>query len=147
MQIEEKIETLYDKDIKEAYQNLKDLEKLSEEQNVLYSYFDEFLQMIDSTKYVIRVRGFRLLCKQAKWDINNKINQEIDKILVVLDEEKPTALRQYLQAIKDIILYKKELQEKIKENLLAINYLKYKDSMQSLIFKDISEVLNIIEKN
>lgn len=72
-----------------------------------------FLEMIDSNKYVIRVRGFRLLCKQAKWDSENKINEKIDKILSKLDDEKPTAVRLKLKAVHDVIIYKKDLNEKI----------------------------------
>ena len=75
---------------------------------------------------------------------DNNINKNIDKILLELDSEKPTEVRQYLSAIKDIVKYKKELNLKIKEKLLSMNYLRYKDSMQGLIFKDIEEVLKLI---
>lgn len=147
MDIEDMVNLLYDKDDKKAYASLKELESISDIKNDVYRHFDEFINMLSNEKSYIRVRGFRLICKNAKWDKDNKINKSIDKILLELEDEKPTALKQCLNAIKNIIKYKKELKDKIKEKLLNINYLKYNDSMQSLIFKDIEELLNIINEN
>ena len=48
--------------------------------------------MHDDNSY-IRVRGYRLLCKQARWDKLNKINQIIDEILNETEYEKPIAVR------------------------------------------------------
>ena len=102
--------------------------------------------MLDNEKSFIRVRGFRLICKNAKWDKYNKIDNSIDKILQELNDEKPTSVRQCLKAIAEIVEYKKSLNNKIKEKLLKINYLNYKDSMQSLIFKDVEKILMLINE-
>lgn len=147
MNLEYLIEILYSNDDKEAYNSLIQLENFSENSNEVYSYINEFFAMLNNQKSYIRVRGFRLICKNAKWDNDNKINKNIDKILLELDSEKPTEVRQCLSAIKDIVKYKEELNFKIKEKLLSINYLKYKDSMQGLIFKDIEEVLKLINNS
>lgn len=144
MNLEYLIEILYSNDDKDAYNSLIQLENFSENNNEVYSYINEFFAMLDNQKSYIRVRGFRLISKNAKWDNDNKINKNIDKLLSELEDEKPTAVRQCLNAIKDIVKYKKELNLKIKEKLLSINYLRYKDSMQGLIFKDIEEVLKLI---
>lgn len=145
MNIAQKIELLYDPDTSLAYRNLQELEAFSEQENALYPYFDRFFSMLKSEKYVIRVRGFRLLCKQARWDIENKIDQCIDEILLALDDEKPTAVRQALKALKDVIPYKKALHENIAAGACAINYLSYKDTVQGLILKDIQHLLKTIE--
>lgn len=147
MELEEKIEQLQDKDVAKAYENLKQLEEIATQGNQLYPYFDEFLTMLESEKYVIRVRGFRLLCKQARWDVDHKINNSIQLILDKLEDEKPTAVRQYLQAMQEIVTYKKELHEKIKQKLLQINILSYKETMQGLIEKDIEQIMKQIEKD
>lgn len=63
-----------------------------------------------------------------------------------LNDEKPTSVRQCLKGIAEIVEYKKSLNNKIKEKLLKINYLNYKDSMQSLIFKDIEKILMLINE-
>lgn len=145
MEISEKIKLLYEKDTKIAYANLKELELLSECGDSLYSYMDEFISMLKSDKYVIRVRGFRLLCKQAKWDKSNKINESIDNILKAVHDEKPTAVRQALQYLKYVVPYKKVLNKKIKEMALSINCLQFKDTMQPLIKKDIQSLVELIE--
>ncbi len=147
MNIKEKIKMLYEKDSNETYKNLLELEALSEKENSLYQYFNEFLKIIENEKYSIRVRGYRLLCKQAKWDVDNKINNIIDKLLSEVEDEKPTAVRQKIKALQDIIVVKKELSDKVKKRLLEINVFKYKDTMQSLIQKDIKETIELINDN
>jgi acetate kinase len=144
MEIPLLVESLYDKDNNLAYKSLQELESISEENNSVYCYMDEFIKMLEHSNSYIRVRGFRLICKNAKWDENNKINEHIDTILQALDDEKPIAVRQCLAFIKEIIAYKKELQTQIKERLLNINPLKYKDTMQGLICKDIDSVLALL---
>ena len=140
------IKKLEDKDDKVAYNNLLELEKLAEKSDAIYEYFDIFLEMLDNEKSFIRVRGFRFICKNAKWDKYNKIDDSIDKILQELNDEKTTSVRQCLKAIEEIIMYKPNLKYTIKEKLLKINYLNYKDSMQSLIFKDVEKLLMLINE-
>jgi hypothetical protein len=147
MQLDNMICALYKKDTKEAYQVLLELEKLSEENNSLYNYIDIFFEMIQSEKYIMRVRGYRLLCKQAKWDTENKINSMIDKILLEVEDEKQTAIRQKLKALEDIAKHKTELHQKIKQKITGIDCSKYRDTMQSLIEKDITHLLEIIDIN
>lgn len=146
LELDNMIRKLEDKDDKVAYSNLLELEKFIEQSDAIYEYFDIFLEMLDNEKSFIRVRGFRLICKNAKWDKYNKIDDSIDKILQELNDEKPTSVRQCLKAIEEIIMYKPNLKYAIKEKLLKINYLNYKDSMQSLIFKDVEKILMLINE-
>ncbi|MDL2258148.1 hypothetical protein LJC42_03185 [Eubacteriales bacterium OttesenSCG-928-K08] len=139
--------SLEDNDTSIAYGALKELEALSDTSNVLYSHMNEFISMIDSEKYVMRVRGFRLFCKQAKWDNDNIIDSNLDSALNILSDEKPTAVRQALAALHDIVLYKKNLHGQIRRRVLEIDYLKYKDTMHSLIAKDIEDLLKAMDKS
>lgn len=145
MESDAKIMLLYDKDPSIAYKNLQELESLSEASNDLYPYLDEFLAMLKSEKYVLRVRGFRLLCKQAKWDTANRINGEIDTILQALDDEKPTAVRQKLKALEDIVLCKKALHQKIRDRVLSLDDLRFQDTMHPLIQQDIQKLLYVMD--
>jgi hypothetical protein len=145
MQLENMIQALHEKDTSETYQVLLELEKLSEENNSLYQFIDEFFKMIQSEKYIMRVRGYRLLCKQAKWDTENKINRMIDKMLIEIEDEKQTAIRQKLKALEDVAKHKTELHQKIKQKITSIDCAKYRDTMQSLIAKDITHLLEIID--
>ena len=145
MNAEKMIRALYDKNAKEAYTALLELEQVSEKNDVLYNYFDEFIEMMHNDNSYIRVRGYRLLCKQAKWDKLNKINQIIDEILNETEDEKPIAVRQKISALNDIVINKKELNSKIKQKISRINISKYKESMQKLILNDFKKLLKLLE--
>lgn len=139
--MKEKIENLYNEDNTIAYKTLLELETLTTESNDLYNYFNEFLKMLSNEKTFIRVRGFRLICSLAKWDNENKINKNIDIILSELEDEKGTSVRQCLEKLNLILMYKMELTDIIENKVRNLDLSKYKESMQSLIKKDIDYIL------
>lgn len=104
--MKEKIQNLYNKDNNSAYKNLLELEIITTESNELYSYFDDLLEMLNNYNTFIRVRGFRLICYLAKWDFENKINHNIDKILKELEDDKGTSIRKCLEKLNLILMYK-----------------------------------------
>ncbi len=142
MNIDEKIAMLYEKDTALGYKNLLELETLSEIADSLSGYIDNFISMLDDKSNVIKVRGFRLLCKQARWDKDRKIDANIKKILLVLNDPKPTTVRQALQFLKsDVMPYKKELHKIIKESVSAIDLSRFNaNTMRPLIEKDIEAI-------
>lgn len=142
--MKEKIQMLYDKDDKFAYEVLLELENDVTESNELYYYFDELIQMLKNESTFVRVRAFRLICALAKWDFDNKINNNIDLILKELDDETSTSVRQCLNKLNIILLYKPELSEKVEKKLEQLDLSKYKETMQSLIKKDINLILKNI---
>ncbi len=142
--MKEKIENLYNKDNNSAYKTLLDLEVITTESNELYSYFDLLLKMLNDKRTFIRVRGFRLICCLAKWDTKNKINDNIDIILKELDDEKGTSVRQCLEKLNQILIYKIELTDIIASKLRNLELSKYKESMQSLIKNDLEHILEYL---
>lgn len=139
--MKEKIKKLYNKDNNTAYKTLLELETMATESNQLYNYFNEFLEMLNNEKTFIRVCGFRLICSIAKRDNENKINKNIDIILSELEDEKGVSVRQCLEKINLILMYKTELTDIIENKLKGLDLSKYKESMQSLIKKDIDYIL------
>lgn len=139
--MKEKIENLYNENNNSAYKTLLELETITTESNELYSYFNDLLEMLNSEKTFIRVRGFRLICCLAKWDNENKINKNIDVILNELEDEKGTSVRQCLEKLNLILMYKIDLIEVIEDKIKNLDITKYKESMQSLIKKDIDYIL------
>lgn len=109
---------------------------------MLYEYFDDIKKMLLDEKSHIKMRGFRIICKLSKWDKDNKINNIIDSLLQVLDDEKPTIVRQCLSSLNNLFFYKIDLSEKVENKLKNIELSKYKDSMKPLIQKDINNILN-----
>ena len=139
--MKEKIENLYNEDNNSAYKTLLELETMTTESNELYNYFNELLKMLNNEKTFIRVRGFRLICSLAKWDNENKINKNIDIILKELEDEKGTSVRQCLEKLNLILMYKIELTDIIENKVRNLDLSKYKESMQTLIRKDIDYIL------
>lgn len=139
--MKEKVENLYNEDNNSAYKTLLELETITTESKDLYNYFDEFLKMLNNDKTFIRVRGFRLICCLAKWDNENKINNNIDVILKELEDEKGTSVRQCLEKLNLILMYKIELTDVIDNKVRNLDLSNYKESMQSLIKKDIDYIL------
>lgn len=142
--MKEKIEKLYNKDDKVSYKSLLDLEIEVTESNELYDYFNELLKMLENEKSFIRVRAFRLIAALAKWDKNNKIKNNIDIILNELDDETSTSVRQCLNKLNLILIYKPELFKKVARKLKKLDISKYKENMQSLIKRNINKILNNI---
>lgn len=142
--MKDKINQLYDKDDKSAYNNLLKLEIEAAETNELYNYFDELVSMLSSERTFVRVRAFRLICALSKWDYENKIENNIDLILNELNDDTSTSVRQCLDKLNLILLHKPNLSDKIKNKLKQLDLTKYKESMQSLIKRDIDYILKNI---
>lgn len=136
----DKINILYKKDDKIAYKQLLEFEILCSDSNELYKYFDIFLGMLDNEKSFVRVRGFRLICCLSKWDSDKKIDNNINKILNELDDEVSTSVRQCIKSLNILLLYKYGLYDIVVDKLNKLNISKYKESMQSLIKRDINNI-------
>lgn len=125
------------KDVNKAYSVLIELEKTSEVSNILYPYINVFMDMVQSKNYYVKVRGFRLFCMQSRWDDKHFIDKNIDFVLDILNEERPTIIRQALEYLKEIAIYKGELKGKLLEKVDNLDTTKFKDTMKDLIKKDI----------
>ncbi|WP_027624489.1 hypothetical protein [Clostridium lundense] len=143
--IPELIASLYSKDNKIAYKCLKLLESESEQSNTAYEFFDTFVEMIEDTNSYIRTRGIILISANAKWDIDNKIDEIIDKYLKHILDVKPITARQCIKALPNIAKYKQDLVPCIREALLKADTEIYGDSMQPLVYKDIRSALQKIK--
>lgn len=139
------IERLYSKDNKAAYKALQVLEAESEKSNTVYKFFDRFAEMIENSNSYVRARGIILISVNAKWDAENKIDEIIDDYLKHILDEKPITARQCIKALLNIVRYKSDLVECIKEALMKADVAIYGDSMSPLVYKDILAVLKQIK--
>ena len=137
------IEVLTGKDNTAAYQLMLKLEKESNDSELYYEHLNDFIGMLKNKSSYIKVRGFRLACAQAQWDSEGIIDKNIDILLAMLDDAKPTAVRQCLQALPKVVQSKPGLRKIIMKKLNGMDLSKYKDSMQPLIQKDIECLENI----
>ena len=142
MNKEEIFNILYGKETWDIWRDLQEIESSIDKSEMLYEYFDDIKKMLLDEKSHIRMRGFRIICKLSKWDRDNKTNNAIESMLNVLDDEKPTIVRQCLASLNSLLLYKPDLSNKIESKLKNMDLSKYKDSMKPLIQKDIDCILN-----
>ena len=85
--------------------------------------------------------GVPPFCKQARWDEDGVIDRCLDRALAILEDEKPTAVRQALAALLDVVPYKRELWPAIRAQVEAMDLSRYQDSMAPLIQKDMQRLL------
>lgn len=138
------IEKLYSIDNKSAYLALQALEAESTKTNQVYPFFDQFTEMIKESNSYIRTRGLVLIAANAKWDTNHKIDEIIDEFLAHITDEKPITARQCIMLLPHIASCRPDLVQDIKTALLTANITRYRDSMQPLVRKDISNALKEI---
>ena len=145
MELDILLSTLTAKDTKQAYGAFLELERLSEETDDLYPFTERFAEIVSDRAWAVRCRGFRLFCKQARWDDTGVIDRHLDRVLEILEDEKPTAVRQALAALLDVVPYKRELWPVVRERVEAMDLNRYKDSMAPLIQKDIQHLLDAMQ--
>lgn len=139
--IEELLELLASRDNSQAYRALKALEEMSAESNCLYPHMDEFIAMTGSGNSYIRTRGLVLIARNAKWDVDDKIDGIIDGYLEHITDEKPICARQCIKLLPLLAEAKPTLAPKIVSALKKANVARYADSMRPLVQKDIRDSL------
>lgn len=140
------IEGLTDKDDRAAYEYTRKIAAESEASSGYYPYLDTFASLLADGKSYIRTRAFILCCSQARWDTEGRIKGILPDLLALLHDPKPTVVRQCLNAIKEIVVFRPELCADIEKELAEITLSQYKDSMIPLIQKDIERVKELLEE-
>lgn len=144
--IAETFELLSDKNNNVAYKALQELQKESEKTNCVYAYMDRLGDMLDSDNSYIRTRGLTLLAYNARWDMDNKIDEIIDQYLKHITDAKPITARQCIKLLPMIARDKPELRNDICSALQKADTSFYDNSMQPLVYKDIQKALKEIQK-
>lgn len=139
--VEELLELLASRNNSQAYQALKALEEMSAEGDCLYPYMDKFIAMISSSNSYIRTRGLALIARNARWDVDGKIDGIIDEYLEHVTDEKPICARQCIKLLPLLAEAKPTLAPKIVSALRDANVACYPDSMRPLVQKDIRNSL------
>lgn len=131
------IDGLQNKNNQEAYQLLLLLEQRSDESSELYGCFEDFIGLLASKSSFVQVRGFRLACAQARWDKEDKLRGSLDALFTALYAAKPTAVRQCLAALQNVLRWRAELAGEIVSRLDGLDPSRYKDTMRPLIEQDL----------
>lgn len=135
MDKKELFEILTGKANSDVYQAFQNLEKQVIESNNMYMYMDDLVQLLEEKTYT-RFRAFKLICELSRYDVDGKINQNIDILLSVFDDHRGTVVRQSIKVVPMLIKNKPELKDFIVNKLNHLDLTKYKDTLQPLIEKD-----------
>ena len=142
--MEEILRKLTDRDDKTAYEFAKQLSVESTGSDRYLAMIPMFAELLQDKSSYVRTRAFILSCNQARWANDGQLVAVFDQMCLLLNEPKPTVVRQCLSALREVVLFRPELSDKIENALTEIDVSKYKDSMSSLILKDVEELRNLL---
>ena len=142
--MEEILRKLTDRDDKTAYEFAKQLSVESTGSDRYLAMIPMFAELLQDKSSYVRTRAFILICNQARWANDGQLAAVFDQMCLLLNEPKPTVVRQCLSALREVVLFRPELSDKIENALTEIDVSKYKDSMSSLILKDVDELRNLL---
>lgn len=142
--MEEILRKLTDRDDKTAYEFAKQLSVESTGSDRYLAMIPMFAELLQDKSSYVRTRAFILICNQARWANEGQLVAVFDQMCLLLNEPKPTVVRQCLSALREVVLFRPELSDKIENALTEIDVSKYKDSMSSLILKDVDELRNLL---
>lgn len=140
------LQQLTDKDDKRAYERTKAVAAASEESPIYYPYIGDFASLLTDKSSYIRTRAFILCCCQARWDTEGKLAAVFPAMLALLHDEKPTVVRQCLNALKEVAVFRPELSYEIRNELKSMDLTGYKDTMRPLIEKDRKELEELLNE-
>ena len=141
---DELILNLTNPDDKQAYAYTRKIAAESASSDAYYSKLPAFASLLENGKSYIRTRAFILCCSQARWDHDGKLSELLPRMFPLLHDEKPTVVRQCLNAVTEIAVFRPELGSSIASEVQTIDLSSYKDTMRPLIQKDISALLDLI---
>lgn len=116
----------------------------SRESEEWYDYFQDFVPLLRHPKSLVRNRALTILASNAQWDTENRFDQLLSEYLSHITDEKPITARVCIQTLPELAQAKPQYIPAILRALEEAELSKYKDSMRSLIEKDIQEVKRIL---
>lgn len=141
------VDWLSEKDDKIRYQAFLLLQYRSQFFDDVYPFWETFRLKMKSSNSYQRSIGLMLIAENAKWDLENKLDNSVDEYLNLLKDEKPITIRQCIQSLSKIVPYKLNLYDKIVGALLSFDMAEVKETMRKSILLDILNIFVIIKKD
>lgn len=139
------IKQLFGKVLRDGCNAYNALLGTSEKCPEVYEYLDEFFSKMSDQNSYIRTRALGLICANARWDEENRIDGHIDELLSHITDEKPITARQFIKSLPELAAQKPNLKEKIITALKNADFSVYPESMSALAAKDAAEAVADIE--
>lgn len=144
--MEEIQKRLTDKDDKAAYAFAKQIGIESAVSDQYLGMIPVFAEMLQDQSSYVRTRAFILICNQARWANDGQIEAVFERMRPLLNDPKPTAVRQCLGALREVILFRPELTDRIEKVLTEIDPGKYQPGMSPLIEKDLASLRKLLDE-
>lgn len=135
---------LTDKNDKAAYEFAKRIGAESAESDMYLEMIPVLADMLQDRSSYVRTRAFSLICQQARWAEGGQIDALFSRMRPLLNDPKPTVVRQCLGALHELVLFRPEMSGRVREAVAAIDLSRYRDSMSPLIGKDIAALQNVL---
>ena len=116
----------------------------SQDTDEWYEYFDTFASLLNHPKSLVRNRVLYILAANAQWDDENRFDTILEEYLAHITDEKPITARQCIKALVQVGIAKPQYIPRILSYFHSADLSKYKDSMHSLIEKDMEETERLL---
>jgi hypothetical protein len=140
------IESLSDKNDKLRYTSFLLLQANSKEYPGVYAYWSVLEKKLDNDNSYQRSLGIMLIAENVKWDIEGRFSKIISKYMKCCHDEKFITARQTIQGLGTIVKTTAKFDKEIKQGISSLQFSEYKENQQKLLKKDVTNVLNVIEK-
>ena len=133
-------------DEREGYAALKELLERSRTGREVYSYLEELAALLGSANSYRRTRGALLLLQNARWAGEEQLERWMPRLLGLLqEEERATALRQYLRAWEGAVRDAPALAGPFCRVLEGLDLDRYGESMAPLLQRDRERLLGALQ--
>ena len=133
-------------DEREGYAALKELLERSRTGREVYSYWEELAALLGSANSYRRTRGALLLLQNARWAGEEQLERWMPRLLGLLqEEERATALRQYLRAWEGAVRDAPALAGPFCRVLEGLDLDRYGESMAPLLQRDRERLLGALQ--
>lgn len=139
------VDLLEEKNDEIRYAAFLTLQKRSREHSDVYPYWDVLAAKLRSENSYQRSIGIMLLAENVRWDEEKRFDQLAPVYLEHCMDEKFVTCRQTIQSLANIVLHRPDLLEMIKERLLAVDVMSFKETQRKLILLDILSILEEID--
>ena len=113
----------------------------SRESDKWYDGIEDFAELLESPKSLVRNRALHILAANARWDEQDRFDAILPGCLARLGDEKPITVRQCVKALAEIGRSKPRYIPVILDALIRADFSGYADSMRPLIERDVAAVI------
>lgn len=129
------------KDTKEALAKFNQLQTECLNEPIFADKLEQFLPALKTEASCGRGRTFKFFMINDRWDTQGVIEKHLEDILGVLDDSKAPVVRQCIPYLTYLAKAKPKTIPHIRHKLENLTLDHYKESMQSLIQRDIEKIL------